>query len=57
MIEGKDDILVVPRTKVGTTFSASKFYVNGFTNPCRLDRGRNVEVFLITFAKIYLTRN
>ena len=41
MIEVKDDILVVPGTKVGATFSASQFYVNGFTNPYRLDRDRN----------------
>ena len=49
--DGKDDVLVVPGTKVGTTFSASQFYVNGFTNPYRLDRNRNGGGVFIYFCE------
>ena len=47
------DILVLTETKLDDTFPAAQFLVNGFSEPCRLDRNRKGEGLWFTFVKIF----
>jgi exonuclease III len=35
------DILMIPETKLDSTFPVGQFVINGFSTPFRLDRNRN----------------
>ena len=47
------DILVLTETKLDDTFPIAQFLVNGFSEPCRLERNRTGEGLWFTFVKIF----
>ena len=40
-ITNKVHILLIPETKLGSSFPLNQFYIDGFTTPCRLKRNQN----------------
>ena len=41
IINGNIDIFMISETKLDETFPVAQFYLQGFSNPCRIDRNRN----------------
>ena len=46
-VQGKVDILIVTETKLDSTFPTSQFVIDGYSEPYRFDRNRNVGGVLL----------
>ena len=41
LVTGMLDILIILETRLDNEFPFSQFHIEGYSNPCRLDRNRN----------------